>query len=110
MTETPVTAPPCPACAGSWLYGFTFDHRLDCRIRDAEDATRAADLDRISVPWPLTRPSTAAELELSAAFDASALTAEPVTIVRHATPGVLVRVVAGVDPDQLITATTGGTP
>jgi hypothetical protein len=92
------------------LYGFTFDHRLHCRIRDAEDATRAADLSRISVHWPLTRPSTAAELELAAAFDASALTAEPVSTVRHDTPSVLARVVAGVDPDQLITATIGGTP
>ena len=39
----------CPTCAGTWLYGLTFDHAVvGCPIRDADDATVAADNERLA--------------------------------------------------------------
>lgn len=73
MTAADVTAPrACPVCGGARLYGLTFDHwPTGCALRDADDATVAADYQRLAWVNPydgLTRPATAAEQTLATAL------------------------------------------
>ncbi len=60
----------CPTCAGAWLYGLTFNHAVvGCPIRDADDATVAADNDRLaSRPRGYRRDSTPTEQTLASAL------------------------------------------
>ncbi len=97
-----VDGPVCPACAGPHLYGYTWRHGQSCRLGAAEDATRAADHERLGGSRQLLeRDSTAAELDLAAVFKPAVTEqTDPTTAVRHVTSSVLHRVVAGVDPDD----------
>lgn len=60
----------CPTCVGAWLYGLTFNHAVvGCPIRDADDATVAADNDRLgSSPRGYRRDSTPTEQTLAGAL------------------------------------------
>lgn len=75
----------CPECAGPWLYTLTFRHGPGCSLGAAQDATRAADAERIRRRGgeALTRPSTAAEVALIAQWRPEDATAseEPQTSV-----------------------------
>lgn len=68
----------CPVCAGPQMPGhpagrLAIDHRDPCALRNAEDATQAADVDRAATVgwmWPrrFVRPVTPAEATLLAAL------------------------------------------
>lgn len=62
----------CPECGGTWLYCLTFDHVGDngCGLRAADDATIAADHERLAgAPWGmLRRPATETEQAFGAAL------------------------------------------
>lgn len=64
MSAQPV--PPCPDCAGPWLNGWRWQHSAtDCALRAAEDATQAADAQRLrELGRTYTRPITPAEARL----------------------------------------------
>lgn len=59
----------CPECAAPALYNWVLRHTNNCTIRDAEDATQAADRERLKSTrgvWPFAgvtfkRPTTATE-------------------------------------------------
>lgn len=78
----------CPECGGPALYNWVVRHTNICTIRDAEDATQAADrerLDHLPGRWPfgnagLTRPATAAERTLVTA-SGHLLSDDPQTVV-----------------------------
>lgn len=65
--------PVCPECGGSFLPGhpagdLTVLHRHPCSVGDAQDATQAADYDRLADPLGpqyIDRPATDAELVLA---------------------------------------------
>jgi len=66
-----VSARVCPTCAGAWLYSLTFDHGPDCALRAADDATVAADHERLMFSRPgyaLVRPATPPEQSLAVAL------------------------------------------
>ena len=100
---------PCPSCAGPRLAhhpaGPVWRHAVQCVLLRAEDATRAADHERLtSQPrqiggaHPFTRPTTAAERTLMAAAG------HPVpdgasTVVTVLTTGLVHRAVGGVHLD-----------
>lgn len=58
--------PNCPACGGRWLNGWRWQHDATaCAIRAAEDATQAADKERVALVGPtFPRPTTPAEAHL----------------------------------------------
>ncbi len=60
----------CPRCAGAWLYGLTFDHAVvGCPIRDADDATVAADNDNLAaIPHGYRRDARPHEQTLASAL------------------------------------------
>jgi len=62
------TAAACPECSGPWLHTLTFLHGIGCSLKVAQDATRAADAERIRRRGgeAFTRPATAAEVALVA--------------------------------------------
>lgn len=52
----------CPECAAPALYNWVLRHTNNCTIRDAEDATQAADRERLDrSPWGFLRPTTTTE-------------------------------------------------
>ncbi len=65
-----MTARSCPTCAGAWLYGLTFDHAVvGCPIRDADDATVAADNERLAlIPHGYRRDARPHERTLTSAL------------------------------------------
>jgi hypothetical protein len=73
----------CPSCAGAWLYGLTFDHAVvGCPIRDADDATVAADHDLLTGSRGYWRPARPHEQTLATALGWAPPTArfgEPMT-------------------------------
>lgn len=117
MTPTPASEWKCPDCGGRWLDSFRFDHAVTgCSIRDQEDATQQADVERMWSRTSIERPATHAETELAeiiagysvippAQFrqpDQPAPISKPVmTTVTKLAPGIHRRVVAGIDPDAL---------
>jgi hypothetical protein len=104
--------PLCPVCSGPWLYNWTVRHTLTCTLGLAEDATHAADVDRLA--YRLTgyeRPSTPAELALAAVLGWSAMAGRaPMTSVRSVTRSIVHRVVDGIDPDAPATVLTSSPP
>jgi len=71
-------------------------HVLACPLLAAEDATRAADRDRLAPGFTFTRPATSSELTLLAALgwtepDGQPPTSTTKTVVGHLTPGVRLR-------------------
>lgn len=109
----------CPECAGPWLYRLTFRHTNDCTLHAAEDATQAADSERLSGLHEVTRDTTATEHTLMTAcgvptVDAAeyrqpgdpippAPPAQQTTVTRDAGP-ILHRTIAGHDTDCIVTA------
>lgn len=91
-------AAPCPECGGRRMADdrpsldrlLRFDHRLDCSLGMAEDATLAADHERMRPGRTFHRPVTPAELTLPLhqGFPASA---DTVVHITHYTPGVRLR-------------------
>lgn len=96
------------------MENFRFDHTLECSLRAREDATLAADRERLGPLRSLTRDSTGAELELLEAFGQPSIDAAPFTAPGDPTPvaeypktevvrftdDILRRRVAGFDPDE----------
>jgi hypothetical protein len=71
-------------------------HTMACPIGAAEDATRAADHDRLIPGYTFTRPVTPTELSLLTTFGFTDATDQPptsdtVTEVGHHSPGVRLR-------------------
>lgn len=91
----------CPDCGGEWLRNFVFRHDpRNCEIRAADDATQAADHERLNWAREVVRPSTDTEIILVATMsDTPVSTAEAVTTVTRTATGVHNRVVAGINPD-----------
>ena len=78
-----VADPRCPVCAGAWLWSLFFSHTLTCALRDADDATVAADAERAAgLDWRdvFTRPSTVAERALAGAFATPAAGVLPASV------------------------------
>lgn len=90
--STPALPERCPSCAGPLLTdhpgGLVLQHQVTCPLLRGEDATRAADVERIDEAWgPLVRLATATERTLLAADPDLEVT----VVVREITPGVLRR-------------------
>src|SRR4051812_6126311 len=93
----------CPSCGEPTMSGdvpvmdpLRIDHAIGCRVLAAEDATRAADHDRLMPGFTFTRPVTTTELELLTAFGFTDATGQPPTSatsteVGHHSPGVRLR-------------------
>jgi hypothetical protein len=72
------------------------DHAIACPVLAAEDATRAADYERLIHGFTFTRPVTPTELELLTALGFADATGQPPTSetcteVGHHSPGVRLR-------------------
>lgn len=96
----------CPLCLRERIVkhpsGLVFDHGLACPLLAAEDATKVADVDRLSErrvvgrASRIVRPATDAERTLLTACGVT-LPAEATTTVEAITAGVLRRTWSGVD-------------
>lgn len=100
--STPALPERCPSCAGPLLAdhpgGLVIQHDLACELLAREDATRAADHQRLDGGWwPIERPATATERRLLAVEADDGLT----VTVQHVTQGVL---------NRTFTTTTEETP
>lgn len=101
MTAAVVRA--CPSCGQPVMATdrpmpdpLRISHTMACPILAAEDATRAADHDRLIPGFTYTRPATTTELTLLAALGWTDATGQPPTphtktVVGHYTPGVRMR-------------------
>lgn len=113
-----MTAWACPECQGAWIRNFVFDHTNTCTIRAAEDATQAADFERLGYKSRLTRDATDAENNLcDRVFNYSTVPAAqfhapghpagrgilPQTVVSVIAPGIHHRIIAGLNPDSIAT-------
>lgn len=89
--------PPCPGCLGPWLNGWRWQHSAtDCFYRAREDATQAADADRLrQLGRAFTRPATAAEADLWLAVTGQRLPADATTTVSADLVGFWVRAIGG---------------
>jgi len=93
----------CPSCDGERMVrhpaGFVWLHAMRCPLLAAEDATKAADHERMQrrarTSW--ARPATATELALLAACGVTGI--DPTTTVTQVTQSVLRRSWHGVDLD-----------
>lgn len=98
---------PCPECAGPHVRNYVFKHDpLHCALRAAEDATQAADHERLAATGyaPLLRLATGAEVTLVTALRGTAPTdPAPMTEVHALVDGVLVRTVDGYRPEAVST-------
>jgi hypothetical protein len=93
----------CPSCGQPTMTADvpTFDllriaHTMDCHVGAAEDATRAADYDRLTPGFRFTRPVTPTELALLTTFGFTDATGQPptsetVTEIGHHSPGARLR-------------------
>lgn len=93
----------CPSCGQPVMVDdrpmpdpLRISHLMDCPVLAAEDATRAADHERLIPGFTYTRPATATELHLLTTLgwtgtDGQAPTPETKTVVGHYTPGVRMR-------------------
>lgn len=83
----------CPECAAPRMVGhpagvLTFQHGMACSILTAEDATKAADFDRLDVaPAGFQRQATPAETRLLSTVGVPLPAATSPTIVRPVTQG-----------------------
>jgi hypothetical protein len=94
----------CPSCGGSWLYEFTWRHTLACPLGQAQDATKAADVEALRYdPAGGVRDTTDAEKILAALFGWVQGPEPPVTTVWGWTESVLHLEVDGVAPPQVLT-------
>ncbi len=116
----PTTPKPwnCPECGGEWIRNYTFRHKVNqCSILNREDATQAADEERLNISsWQgITRTATSAELELAEAIygympvaeakihPADQPNPEAQTVTTHVArlaPGIRTRTIAGLNPDN----------
>jgi hypothetical protein len=93
----------CPSCGQPTMSGdvpvidpLRIAHNMGCPVLAAEDATRAADHERLVLGFNFTRPVTPAELDLLTAFGFTDATGQPPTsatstVVSHHSPGVRLR-------------------
>jgi hypothetical protein len=111
-----VTGWACPECGGEWIRNFVFNHTNGCTIRWAEDATQAADFERLHTKSVLTRDATDTEILLcQAVFNYTAVDVAEYhdpnlpaprgyptkTVVTSDAPGIHRRVVGGLNPDTI---------
>lgn len=92
----------CPECGGPWLRNYVFRHTPNqCTILQREDATQAADAQRLASISRYTRPATAAEVLLlkHLAGPAAAADEDPQTVV-SGSPALRHRVINEFDPDK----------
>ncbi|KLU10625.1 hypothetical protein [Kocuria sp. SM24M-10] len=85
--------PDCPQCFGPWLNGWRWQHQAtDCFYRAREDATQAADADRLrQLGRAFTRPATAAEADLWLACTGQQLPRQAMTTVHADIAGAWMR-------------------
>lgn len=97
----------CPECGGARLWNFTYRHDpAACSVRQEEDATQAADWERLSSQsgTELVREATPTELQLVQSLTVSPVPTDPdlpaLTVVTERIGGLRYRVIAGTDPDE----------
>lgn len=94
----------CPECAGKHVRNFVFDHvRNGCSVGQSEDLIQYHDGQMLEL-WPheYVRPSSMAERILVRVFVPDpGDDGEAETVVTRIAPGIIHRVVNGIDPDKM---------